>query len=150
MQKGNTGKNELNRKSYRCFNGIACNIHVEEFLSATHYTLSSYRHCFRGSAATRRRCELNLSNLSDPVWCHGSILWYHTVWRWETQYPEMMLEDNIAPTFQHIAKMQIAKFTFFCVALYFARHTILPQKIENFYTYYLLQLPYHLREMSFF
>ena len=45
--------------------------HIEDFLNATHYTLSSCRHRFRGSAATKRRRELTLSN---PVWCHGSIL----------------------------------------------------------------------------
>ena len=34
-------KNQV-RNSYRCFNVIACNIHVEEFLSATLYILSRF------------------------------------------------------------------------------------------------------------
>ena len=33
---------------------VLCYIHVEEFLSATYYSLSSCRNCFWGSAATRR------------------------------------------------------------------------------------------------
>ena len=78
------------RNSYCCFNIIACNIHVEGFLSATHYTLSCCRHRFRDSAATRRPRHLTLCN---PVWCHGSIHWYCIVWRWETQY-EMILEER--------------------------------------------------------
>ena len=44
---------------------------IEEFFSASHYTLSSCRHCFRGSAATKKWRELSLN---DPVRCHGSIL----------------------------------------------------------------------------
>ena len=45
--------------------------YIKEFLNATHYTLSSFRHRFRGSAATKSRRELTLG---DPVQCHGSIL----------------------------------------------------------------------------
>ena len=75
MQKGNTGKKIT--RNYRCFNVIACNIHVEEFL-ATHYTLPSCRHRFPGLTATRRRYELILS---DPVWCHGSVQFYNAFYR---------------------------------------------------------------------
>ena len=71
VEKVMQGKKYLDRNSYYCFNVIMCNIHVEDFLSATHYTLSTCRHYFRGSAAARSRRELTLS---DPVWYHGSIL----------------------------------------------------------------------------
>ena len=116
-------RNYSDRNSYRYFNIIACNIHVEQFLNATHYTLYSsalYSCRFRGSAATRRRRELTLSG---PVWCHGSILWYDIVWRWGTLY-EMMLKERYhcskVPTYRRdAAKLQVAKvYTFFCVALY--------------------------------
>ena len=67
MQKKNYG----DTNKYHCFNVVAGDIHVEEFLSATRYNLSSCRHRFRGTLATCRGRELTQS---DPVWCYESIL----------------------------------------------------------------------------
>ena len=42
MQKGHARKkNYPDKNSYHCFNVIACSIHVEKLLSATHYIPSS-------------------------------------------------------------------------------------------------------------
>ena len=78
MQKGHAGKinySDINS----CFNVIACNIHVKEFFNATHYTLSFCRHRFRGSAATKRRSELNLSDpVPEQIY---SLIWYSMTMR---------------------------------------------------------------------
>ena len=68
MQEGNTGKT-----GYCRFNAIAYNIQEEEFLSAIHYALSSCCHRFWGSAATRRRSELERSRLIPWIY---SLIWY--------------------------------------------------------------------------
>ena len=76
MNKSNIGKKETgetkgiedcpdnwsdcpDRNTYRCFNVIACTIYVEEFHNATQFTLSSCRHRFQGSAATRMQRAMN-------------------------------------------------------------------------------------------
>ena len=69
MQEGHAEKKYSDRNSYRFFNVIACNIHLVDFPSTTHYTLSSCCHRFRGSAITKRRRELTLPiPFGDIVW----------------------------------------------------------------------------------
>ena len=59
-------KNYPDKNSYRFFKVIACNIHLGEFLSATHYTLSTWRHRFRGSAREQMFSGLAEATLTNP------------------------------------------------------------------------------------
>ena len=89
---------------------------IEEFISATHYSLSSCRHRFRGSAATKRRRELTLS---DPVWCHGLFLMVvRNPIRDDVRSTITLLQrSNISPRYRQAASSEI------CV---FVRCTVVP------------------------
>ena len=78
--------------------------------SATHYTLSSCRHCFRGSAVTKRRRELALS---DYVWCHGYILiaMRNPVQDDVRKTITLLQRSNISPRYHKAASSQVCIFS---------------------------------------
>ena len=99
------------------------------------YTLSSRRHRFRGSAATKRRRELNLS---DPVWCHGSILiaMRNPVRDDVRRTITLPQRSNISPRYRKAASSEVCVFLRCTIVCY----TITVQKYRDFYIDYLAQL----------
>ena len=77
--------------------------------------------------------------LSDPVWCHGSILiaMRNPVRDDVRRTITLLQRSNISPRYRKAASNEVCVF---CVALQYARYTISAQKFGNFYIDHLVQL----------